>query len=115
MNDDAKVVYSTEQGMLTKPMQKKDRGRKKQAPASPIRNPNKAGFRIRRESKGRGGKCVSVITGLSLHDNELKALLKRLKSQLVTVGTVKNNTIEIQGDKQDSLLLLLEKEGFKGK
>ncbi len=115
MSDDTRVVYSTEEGMLSKPMQKKHRPSKKISAPSPIRNPNKAGIRIHRESKGRGGKCVSIITGLSLNDSALKTLLKRLKSQLGTGGSVKKNTLEIQGDKRDKLLILLAKEGFKGK
>jgi len=115
MNDDTRVVYSTEEGMVHKPMQKKRRPSKKSSAPSPIRNPNKAGVRIHRESKGRGGKCVSIITGLSLNDSELKALLKRLKSQPGTGGAVKQNTLEIQGDQRDKLLQLLAKEGFKGK
>jgi|UPI00035FE850 translation initiation factor 1 len=118
MNDDRRLVYSTEQGMLDKPMQKKQkRATKKQraTPASTIRNPNKAGVRIHRESKGRGGKCVSIITGLPLDAEGLKQLLKKLKSQLGTGGAVKGDCIEIQGDKREALLPLLEREGHIAK
>ncbi|MCF7821393.1 MAG: translation initiation factor [Mariprofundaceae bacterium] len=80
-----------------------------------IRSPNKQGVRIRRESKGRGGKCVSVIDGLPLDEKEMKALLKKLKGQLGTGGTVKNACIEIQGEHREKLLPLLEKEGHKAR
>lgn len=115
MANDTRLVYSTEHGLIEKGKQKKRRSTKNNGAASPIRNPNKAGIRIHRESKGRGGKCVSIITGLSLKNEELKTLLKRLKSQLGTGGSIKQGMIEIQGDQRDSLLLLLEKEGYKGK
>jgi len=80
-----------------------------------IKNPNKQGVRIRRESKGRGGKMVSVVDGLSLQDKELKTVLKKLKGKLGTGGAVKDGMLEIQGDHREKLVLLLEKEGIKAK
>ena len=116
MSDDRRLVYSTEHGSLGRPTQEKDRkktGRSAQAPA--IKNPAKQGVRIRRESKGRGGKTVCVIDGLELPGEALKALLKRLKGQLGTGGAVKDDSIEIQGDHRDKLLALLAREGIKAK
>jgi len=118
MTDDRRLVYSTEQGALDKPMQK--RGSKKKSPLrqsnrNTIRNPNKQGVRIRRESKGRGGKTVSIIDGLSLDQPTLKKLLKTLKSQLGTGGAIKDDQLEIQGDHREKLLLLLEKQGHQAK
>ena len=118
MTDDRRLVYSTEQGALDKPMQK--RGSKKKPPprhsnSNTIRNPNKQGVRIRRESKGRGGKTVCIIDGLSLDQSAMKKLLKTLKSQLGTGGAVKADLLEIQGDHRDKLLLLLEKQGHQAK
>ena len=118
MNNDRKLVYSTEHGSMGKSMQAENPKRKKQrkqAPAAAIKNPNKQGVRIRRESKGRGGKTVCIVDGLPLSDNELKALLKKLKGQLGTGGAVKNGCLEIQGDHREKLLQLLEKEGYKAK
>jgi len=118
MNDDRRLVYSTEQGSLDKPM-RNDAGKRKkterQAVAAVIKNPNKQGVRIRRESKGRGGKTVCIIDGLSLQNTELKVLLKKLKGQLGCGGAVKNGMLEIQGDHRDKIVLLLEKEGIKAK
>jgi len=119
MGDNRRLVYSTEHGSLDKPMQKKGAAGKKkrrQPAASPlIRNPNKQGVRIRRESRGRGGKTVSVIDGIALDDLSLKQLLKKLKSQLGSGGSVKNGTLEIQGDHREKLLVLLEKNGYKAR
>jgi translation initiation factor 1 len=116
MTNKGRLVYSTEHGQIGKPMPGK--GKKKTAPptaASGIKNPAKQGIRIGRESKGRGGKTVCVISGLNLPDAELKLLLKRLKSQLGTGGAIKNGCIEIQGEHRDKLLILLEKQGHKAK
>lgn len=121
MNHDDRMVYSTEHGQLGKAMEKSLSKNKKRhnsktgASAPAMTNPAKQGVRIRRESKGRGGKNVSVIEGLSLDEKGLKVLLKKLKSQLGSGGTVKGATLEIQGDHREKLLLLLEKEGFKAK
>ena len=116
MNDDRRLVYSTEHGGLAKPSQEQGRKKTKPAPRSPeIKNPAKQGVRIRRESKGRGGKTVCVIDGLELPADGLKALLKRLKGQLGTGGAIKDGRIEIQGEHREKLLTLLEKEGHKAK
>jgi translation initiation factor 1 len=117
MNDDRRLVYSTEHGSLDKPMQGRDRkmGKPATSQAPAIKNPAKQGVRIRRESKGRGGKNVCVIDGLGLPSDALKTLLKRLKAQLGTGGAIKGGCIEIQGDHRDKLLALLDKEGIKAK
>jgi len=117
MSDDRRLVYSTEHGSLDKPMQKKA-GKKRRRVATAtmvIKNPNKQGIRIRRESKGRGGKTVSIVDGLPLDDAALKKLLKQLKRSLGSGGAVKNGMLEIQGDHRDKLLILLEKLGHKAR
>jgi translation initiation factor 1 len=115
MSQDRKLVYSTEHGSLEKPMPGKGKKHSaRQAPPS-IRNPAKQGVRIRRESKGRGGKQVCIISGLSLGDAELKTLLKTLKGHLGTGGALKSDELEIQGDHREKILALLEKEGIKAK
>jgi len=117
MSDDRRLVYSTEHGSLDKPMQKKA-GKKRRRVATVttvMNNPNKQGIRIRRESKGRGGKTVSLVDGLPLDEAALKKLLKQLKSSLGSGGAVKNGMLEIQGDHREKLLLLLDKFGYKAK
>jgi len=71
--------------------------------------------RIRREKKGRGGKTVSVITGLSLPPDGLEDLLCELKHALGTGGAVKNGRVEVQGDHRDRLLAMLAKRGIKAR
>ena len=68
--------------------------------------------RVRRESKGRKGKTVTVIRGLALEENELKELGRALKAKCGTGGTTKNGEIEIQGDKKDLLIKELKVRGF---
>ncbi|MDX8387395.1 MAG: translation initiation factor [Ghiorsea sp.] len=118
MVSDRVLVYSSETGLINKssqPSSKKNKKRGKTAAPSPIKNPAKQGVRIQRESKGRGGKSVSVITGLTIDAAALKALGKKLKAQLGTGGAIKDGNIEIQGDHREKLLELLDKEGFKAK
>ncbi|NNF67207.1 MAG: stress response translation initiation inhibitor YciH [Gammaproteobacteria bacterium] len=103
MAKNTRVVYSTDTGRI----------RSERASESP---PESDGVvRIRRESKGRGGKAVSVITGLGLDGAELKKLAKTLKQKCGVGGAVKQWDIEIQGDRRDQLKLLLEDRGYKVK
>jgi len=113
VNDNLRLVYSTEHGQVAKAMKtKKKTGLSSNVSAG---KNAKQGACIRREVKGRGGKTVCVIDGLSLPDGELKALLKKLKGQLGTGGAIKNGSLEIQGDHREKLLQLLEQEGHKAK
>jgi len=68
--------------------------------------------RISRETKGRGGKSVNVITGLGLAHAELEALCTQLKKRCGTGGTAKEGTIEIQGEHRDTLVVELAKRGY---
>ena len=67
--------------------------------------------RIRRETRGRGGKAVTVISGLGGDADSLKVAAKRLKQRCGVGGAVKDGCIEIQGDQRDTLRALLEAEG----
>ena len=68
--------------------------------------------RIQRETKGRKGKGVTLISGVPLADDELKKLAKTLKQKCGTGGTIKDGIIEIQGDHRDLLLEELQKKGW---
>ena len=97
------LVYSTDKGRIEEP--------KQQATA-----PKGDGVvRIHRDSKGRKGKGVSVITGLGLEADELKAMAQKLKKQCGCGGTVKDFTIEVQTDNREQLKTLLEKLGYQVK
>jgi translation initiation factor 1 len=68
--------------------------------------------RVARQTKGRKGKGVTLVTGVPLDDAGIKALAKRLKQQCGTGGTVKDGVIEIQGDHRDLLVGELKKLGW---
>ena len=69
-------------------------------------------IRLRRETKGRKGKGVTLIDGVLLTPTDLKKLAKELKNKCVTGGTVKEGVIEIQGDFRDLLFDVLQAKGF---
>lgn len=68
--------------------------------------------RVSRETKGRGGKSVNVISGLSLAPAELDKLCTQLKKRCGTGGTSKDGLIEIQGEHRDTLVAELSKLGY---
>jgi translation initiation factor 1 len=71
--------------------------------------------RVSRETKGRGGKAVTLVCGLPRDDAALAALGKRLRSACGAGGTQKDGVIEVQGDHADRLVALLQAEGFRVK
>lgn len=71
--------------------------------------------RVLRDAKGRGGKTVTVVKGISLSDNELQVLGKQLKTACGSGGTVKDGVIEIQGDHVDRVVAQLVAQGYKAK
>jgi len=71
--------------------------------------------RIRRESKGRGGKQVSIINGLPLGQADLKDLARALKAQCGSGGSVKDGEIILQGDKRTLAKTILEGKGYRVK
>jgi translation initiation factor 1 len=72
-------------------------------------------IRVGRESKGRRGKTVTLVSGLPLPPDELQTLAKALKRRCGTGGSVKDGVIEIQGDQRDVLVAELEARQFKVK
>ena len=71
--------------------------------------------RVGRETKGRGGKGVTIISDLPLDENGLTELATKLKTRLGTGGTVKDGRIEIQGDHRDRIIAELEGMGYRAK
>ena len=68
--------------------------------------------RLRRESKGRGGKTVTIIEGLSGDREALKAKTRQLKQHCGVGGALKEQCIEIQGDHRERIAALLRAEGL---
>ena len=67
--------------------------------------------RVSRQSKGRGGKTVTLVKGVALDATALAALGKQLRSACGSGGTVKDGVIEIQGDHCELVLETLKKLG----
>ena len=87
------------------------------APATPAGGGGAQNARVRvaREVAGRGGKGVSVITGLPLDEPALEALATRLKKTCGAGGATRDGRIEIQGDHRDRLVAELVKLGYDAK
>ena len=68
--------------------------------------------RITRETKGRGGKAVTVISGLPVTPEELKDIAKKLKQRCGVGGSTKEAKIEIQGDQRTVCKDALEALGY---
>ncbi|MBY0459613.1 MAG: hypothetical protein K2V38_20025, partial [Gemmataceae bacterium] len=71
--------------------------------------------KLSRETAGRKGKGVTVVSELPFNDDDLKELATKLKNKCGTGGTAKDGRIEIQGDHRDKLAEELEKLGYKVK
>lgn len=97
------LVYSTDLGRI-------------KAEPEVIEGPKGDGVvRIHRQTKGRKGKGVSIVTGLDLDDTALKLFAAELKKSCGCGGSVKDGEIEIQGDARDKIKVYLEKKGFRVK
>jgi translation initiation factor 1 len=68
--------------------------------------------RLLRDRKSRGGKTVTLITGLSGTPAALAALASDLKRLCGTGGTLRGDVLEIQGDFRDRLRTELERRGY---
>jgi translation initiation factor 1 len=68
--------------------------------------------RLQRQTKGRNGKPVVIITGLALPTAELRPLAKKLKSRCGVGGSIDGSNILIQGDKREVIKAELETLGF---
>jgi len=101
-------------GAVIKPAQKPPGGPPPKVTATGAQAQN-ARVRVGREVSGRGGKGVSVITGLPLNEAALEELAKQLKKSCGAGGAAKDGRIEIQGDHRDKLVGELIKLGYDAK
>ncbi|MFH1321302.1 MAG: translation initiation factor [Bacteroidota bacterium] len=69
--------------------------------------PHQQNLRVRIEKKMRAGKTVTIISGFTGTDNDLKNLGKYLKTRCGVGGSVKEREILIQGDLRDRILDIL--------
>ncbi len=104
----ARTVWSSEDGDL----------RKQPAKAAVVTQslpPREQIVSLHRETKGRGGKGVTLLKGLALSEADLAALAKILKQACGSGGTVKDGLIEIQGDQREKIAEALKKLGYRVK
>jgi translation initiation factor 1 len=104
-------VYSTETGKLC-PTCGWPAGRCQCSSRLEEAVPARVTAKLRLESKGRGGKSVTVVDGLPRNAAYLEELLRSLKRSLGTGGTVREGALELQGDRRDALRTLLAARGF---
>ena len=103
----SRTVWSSEQGDLRKK-------ENKSAPAKSLPPQQQTAY-LHRESKGRGGKAVTLVKNLTLSPADMKTLAKKLKAVCGSGGTVKDSVIEIQGEHREKIAAALEKMGYKVK
>ena len=103
-----KLVYST-----GKPISRKERPAEDSVKTT--LNPSRQKVIVRLDRKRRGGKSVTVIEGLLLPIKEMESLLKQLKAGLGAGGTVRDSSVEIQGDHCDALITALTNMGYRPK
>ncbi|MCA9319838.1 MAG: stress response translation initiation inhibitor YciH [Planctomycetes bacterium] len=100
-DQNSRLVYSSDTGAVPKPVESRST------------EEFDGVVRIRRETKGRGGKTVTVVWGLGWPTNELKALAKSLKKRCGSGGSVVEDRIEIQGDHADVIERTLAAQGLR--
>ena len=105
--DSNRTVWSSNKGDL----------RRKQADSQNVKTlpPREQTVYLHRDSKGRGGKEVTLVKQLVLSENDLRALATRLKQICGSGGTVKDGIIEIQGEHREKIAEALKKMGYKVK
>jgi translation initiation factor 1 len=110
--DNARIVYSSSGGRIcprcgwpVDRCQCSSRNRTESVPSKVV-------VRLRLETKGRGGKAVSVVDGFPRNDAFLRELCQELKRACGSGGTVSDTAIELQGDQRERLRDVLSKKGF---
>ena len=115
----SRLVFSTGPGRLcpecARPITDCRCKRSKAAQPHSIAPQGDGAVRVGRETKGRKGKGITVITGVPLAGDALAELATRLKKRCGSGGTVHAGVIEIQGDHRDALVAELGKLGYNVK
>jgi translation initiation factor 1 len=100
------IVYSTNPDFQTRDTDKSEHS---------TLPPQQQDLRVMRDSKHRGGKTVTLITGFIGKEDDLKELGKLLKTKCGTGGSVKDGEIIIQGDFRDKIFNLLSEAKYRVK
>jgi translation initiation factor 1 len=105
----SRLVYDSD-APLPKPPRKVKAVNKSPEPSLDL--PHDGVVRLLRDRKGRGGKTVTLVAGLSGTPAALNALASDLKRLCGTGGTVRGAIIEIQGDVRQRIKRELERRGY---
>lgn len=111
---DSKLVYSTS-GANNCEKCGKALHKCRCAVQQPAGESSSGGALIQLQRKGRGGKEVTVVTGLTLNGMEMLALLQELKSSLGCGGTLKQQQLELQGNRIEAIKSALKHRGIAAK
>lgn len=109
---DGGFVYSTQFGRLCAECNQPIAGCTCRKPGGP---PRDGVVRVGRETQGRKGKGVTVVSGLPFSGDELARLAKELKKKCGAGGTVRGDVVEVQGDHRDLLVDELRARGYQVK
>lgn len=112
-----RLVYSSESGRVTTCPTCGQPYKQCRCDQSSAQNTRKSDgiVRVMRDRKQRGGKTVTVISGVPGGESELTTLAQQLKKLCGCGGTVKDGTIEIQGDHCEKIMAKLSALGHKVK
>jgi translation initiation factor 1 len=114
MRNENPTVYTTSSGRVCEKCGKPVSGCVCKSSAKSI--PDGDGvIRIFRDSKGRNGKSVTLVTGIPLAGEELRNLAASLKKLCGTGGTIKDGQVEIQGNHRETIFDFLKTKGYKVK
>lgn len=108
------IVYSTGLGRICAGCRRPEAGCVCRTVAGQNQRITRA-IRVARAVQGRGGKAVTLISGLPMTDEQLQALAGELKRRCGSGGTVREGCIEIQGEHRDTLVAELLRRGFAAK
>ena len=108
------LVYSTEAGRMC-PACRRPIAQCSCSSAAALVPPADGIVRVQRETKGRGGKAVTIVRGAPVDAAGLVKLGQELKASCGSGGTVKDGTIEVQGDHVEKVMALLLQRGWKVK
>lgn len=112
MKSNSNLVYSTELGRTCPQCRQALAACTCKASAAPAGD---GVVRVSRQTKGRGGKSVTVVKGVALDAAALAVLGKQLRTSCGSGGTVKDGVIEIQGDHCERVVAALKAQGHNAK
>lgn len=95
------LVYSTDVGRI---------GSKNSSLSTNLQSTNIIALKL--DTKARKGKVVTVASGFNLSQVEIKSVMKQLKKKCSTGGTIKNGSIELQGNFLESVKSELTRQNF---